>query len=404
MRTVVSSKSKGKVIFMFLGLLLVVVVLSAVLIFFLYSGPRSFLEDTVGPPPSDPETRKQWLAEKIKPMDKTLLVIDEKLPSWKELKQMNKSLGAKRNYPKFIKATQTYGTLPNLVEVLYFSDTLKYLGVNTQFVHANYWFKKGEFEFWYQDFKNARLLNQDESKRALVYNIMLAKKQGLAVILFPDYFELENGGMARLNISNDLEKRLEIIALEIAQIAEEYNVEYLVPVNQIEMLFESNGYDIKEAQQRTNAFYASVVPKIRKIYTGKIMYKMGGFQRWSNYDGISLKGADIFGFTGCYDHNRDDVDRVVMDIKESATQANKLSTKYGVPWFNAEFVVSNENSHRSNNSTFRIENYYRAGLAAFNKHAVPAGAKGFTVHSLLSSGQVYGTPAMSMIKKFFADH
>ncbi|MAF20201.1 MAG: hypothetical protein CMI55_00805 [Parcubacteria group bacterium] len=292
--------------------------------------------------------------------------------------------------------------MTNLVEVLYFGDALKDLGINTQFVHANYWFKKGDFELWYMDYDKPKDLSQDESKRALVYNILLAKQKGLAVILFPDYYQLEDGGMTELNISDDLEGRLETIALDLAQIAEEYNVEYLVPSNQIEMILDTNDYSVEETQRRTNAFYASIVPKIRQIYSGRIMYKMGGFSDWSNYDEISLNGADIFGFTGCYNRNRDEVSFVADDIKTFAAQANKLSQKYGIPWINAEFVVSNEESAIENHTVAKvlpIEDYYEAGLDAFKIYG--QNAVGFTIHSLLGSGKVYDTPAMPLIKEFF---
>lgn len=355
-------------------------------------------------PPQDPKARQAWLSEKIdNEKHEEFVSIDYQVPSWEELDKINESLVIKRTYPRYIKAVQTYGTLPNLVEVLYFGDVLEGLGVNTQFVHANYWFKDGELKFWYLGYDKPGDLSQDESKRALVHNILLAKQQGLAVILFPDYFQLEDGGMSEFNISSDLEGRLEKIALELAQIAEDYNVEYLVPSNQIEMILKTNNYGVEEAQQRTNAFYASIVPQIRKIYTGKIMYKMGGFNDWDNYDGISLAGADIFGFTGCYNRNRDSVDFITSDIKEFTTKANELSQKYGVPWFNAEFVVSDEqwtDTSRQVAQKSPIEDYYKAGLAAFDQYG--ANASGFTIHSLLGSGKVYGTPAMPLITNFFA--
>jgi hypothetical protein len=378
------------------------IVLLTIGFFFFDSGPERIFQNTVGPPPEDPEARKAWFSEKMVSMDMKTYILDEKLPSWKELDEINQSLSPKTKYPRYIKAVQTYGTTPNLVEVLYFADVLKDMGVNTQFVHANYWLKNGKFQLWYTSYDSPKELNQDGAKRALVHNILLAKQQGLAVILFPDYFQLEDGGMAKHNISDDLESRLETIALELAPIAEKYHVEYLVPSNQIEMIFESNGYSVEEAQRRTNAFYASVVPKIRKIYSGKIMYKMGGFGRWGNYEGISLKGADIFGFTACLNRNRDDLDRVVFEIKEASAMANKLSQQYGVPWFNAEFVISSDEVSGGSQvaQILPIEEYYEEGLAAFNQHG--KSAVGFTVHSLLTTGKVYDTPAMPLIKEFFA--
>ena len=384
-------------------MLVVIVVLALIYIF--STGPKftHFMMNSVGPPPEDSAARQAWLSETIKPADKQIVVLDEELPSWRELDKMNKEFEGKKIYPKYIKAVQTYNTVANLVEVLYFDDVLEDLGVNTQFVHANHWFKKGEFEYWYTDLDKPRLLNQNESKRALVYNILLAKQKGLAVILFPDYVELENNGMNKLGITTDLEERLETVALDLAEIAEKYNVEYLVPVNQIEMILNSNGYGVEETQERTNAFYASVVPKIKKVYSGKIMYKMGGFMNWNNYDQISLEGADIFGFTGCYNRNRNDVNFVVSDIRIAAAQARELSSKYEVPWINAEFVISDEpisGEHvigKQITEPQPIEDYYKAGLAAFNKYGTTA--EGFTVHSLLTSGKIYNTPAFDMIKK-----
>lgn len=391
-------------------LLGVIVVIILVVIFvgdFIFGGKGDGLFGEYQKAPSDPVQRIAWLSENIDNMDhEKFISLDYKVPSWKELDKINKSLPSKRNYPNYIKAVQTYGTLPNLVEVLYFGDVLKDLGVNTQFIHANYWYRNGKFKLWYLGYKIPKDLSQDESKRALVHNILLAKQQGLAVILFPDYFQLEDGGMEKLGISDDLEEHLERIVLDLAEIAEEYNIEYLVPVNQIEMILDSNGYSVEEAQQRTNAYYASVVPKIRKVYSGKILYKMGGFGRWNRYEEISLEGADLFGFTGCYNTNRDDPDFMVSDIKESSVMASKLSKKYGIPWINAEFVVSSDDIYvdpKYNNKKdidYPIESYYKAGLNAFNTYA--QNASGFTVHSLLGSGKVYDTPAFPLIKTFFA--
>ncbi len=379
--------------------------------FFFGPSPESFFMNAVGPPPENPQARVQWLSDNIDNMDhEKFVVLDESLPSWKQLDQLFKSIEPKENYPDFIKATQTYGTMPNLVEVLYFGDVLKDLGVNTQFIHANHWYKNGQFKLWYQDYQSPATLSQDESKRAIAHNILLAKQLGLAVILFPDYYQLEDGGMEKLGISTDLEERLETIALDLAELAEKYQVEYLVPVNQIEMILNSNGYSIQETQDRTNAFYARVIPKIRSVYSGKIFYKMGGFNRWHNYDNISLEGADLFGFTGCYNTNRDNLEFMSQDIKIASQKAGQLSQKYSIPWINAEFVISNEEFHsdrpldRPVDPNTPIEDFYQSGLTTFNQYGIGNGATGFTIHSLLGSGKIYNTPAYSLVKDFFASH
>jgi len=393
-----------KKLFFILGAVILILAIGELI----FGGPRDkFSSDThIGPPPEESEARKAWISQNVDNNDhETFISLDYKVPSWIKLNILNKSLSGKKNYPSYIKATQTYGTLPNLVEVLYFDDVLKDLGINTQFIHANYWLQDGELKLWYLNYDEPEPMSQDEAKRAIVHNILLARQQGLSVVLFPDYVEFEDGGMKKHNISPDeLFKHLEKVALELAPLAEKYNADYFVPVNQVENLLTSNGYSVKETQQRTNSVYAKVVPKVRQIYSGKIMYKMGGFNKWSNYDGISLQGADIFGFTTC--SRAPDPERVANDVQTSTTQAAKMSKQYGIPWIGIEFLINNPGDQMllfdKVKTDYPIEDMYKIGLKAFNQYGKTA--SGFTVHSLLGAGKIYDTPAYPLVKNFFASH
>lgn len=385
--------------------LLIVGLIIVVGAFFLFgSRPDNFSGrgKHIGPPPEDSETRKAWISENVDNNDhETFVKLDYEVPSWKELDKMNATLS--RKYPSYIKAIQTYGTLPNLVEVLYFGDVLKDLGVNTQFVHANYWLRDGDLKLWYLSYDEPEPMSNDEAKRAIVHNLLLAKQQGLSVVLFPDYVEFEDGGMTKHNISPEkLAEYIEAVALELAPLAEKYNADFFVPVNQIENLLTSNGYSVSETQERTNALYARVVPKVRQVYSGKIMYKMGGFNKWSNYDGISLAGADIFGFTTC--SRAPNPERVANDVQTSTTQASKMSEEYGIPWIGVEFLISNPGDQmvlfNEVKTDYPIEDMYKIGLEAFEKYGTTA--SGFTVHSLLGAGKIYDTPAYPLAKDFFA--
>ena len=392
---------KKKKIFLILGIIIILALLSD---FFFRSPKGGNFGPHVGPPPKDPEARLEWLSENVDNNDHgTFVTLDYKVPSWKQLDKMNQSLT--RNYPDYIKASQTYGTLPNLIESLYFGDVLKDLGVNTQFIHANYRLTGNDLELWYLSYDRPHDMNQDESKRALVHNILLAKKQGLSVILFPDYVQFEDGGMKEHNITpEELSNYLEAVTLELAPLAEKYHVDYFVPVNQIETLMDSNDYPVAETQQITNAFYTKVVPQVRDIYTGKILYKMGGFSRWSNFDGISLEGADLFGFTTC--SRSPTPEFVTREVKASSTQAEKMSKQYGIPWIGAEFVINNASDqmlmYDEVKTDYPIKDNYQAGLDAFSKYG--PSASGFTVHSLLGAGKIYDTPAFDLVKDFFASH
>jgi len=386
-----------------LSLIIGVIILLAIGDFF-FGGPIGISYEK---PPTDLTARKQWLSERIVSGSKDIVNLDHKVPSWKELKKMNESLPKRSEYPEFLKALQTYGPEANTAEVLYFGDVIKDLGVNTYFVHAAHHFNRGDLKLFYPKGSNPMLKSQDEAKRTIVHTIILARQQGLAVVLFPDYHDLEDGGMERLGVSDDLEERLKKISLEYAQIAEEYNVEYFVPVNQIEAILFSNNYPVNEIVERTNAFYADVIPEVKEIYSGKIMYKMGGLGDWYHYENISLEGADIFGFTGCYNKNNHDLNFVTDDIKAASTTAGKLSQKYDIPWINAEFVVTDQQSQTNmgtNTKEYSLEEYYQTGISGFNEYAVPQGAIGFTVHSLLMDGKIYDTPAFPLIKDFFSSN
>lgn len=389
------------------GITHLVIIIIVVVLLLVVAG--SFILDQPGKfgnyekPPNDPETRIAWLSENVDNNDhETFISLDYEVPSWEELDKMNKSLSNKI-YPDYIKATQTYGTLPNLVEVLYFGDVLKDLGANTHFVHANYWLRDGKLELWYLGYDEPRNMSQDESKRAIVHNILLAKQQGLSVVLFPDYVQIEDGGMTEHNISPDeLSSMLEKVALELAPLAEKYNVEYFVPVSQIENLLTSNDYPAEETRNRMNAFYSEVVPKVRELYSGKVMYKMGGFNKWENYDGVSLAGADIFGVTVC--GRSPSPESVAFDVESSATQAAKMSEEFGIPWIGIEFVINNPSDQMvlfdEVKTDYPMEELYKIGLEKFDKHG--GTASGFTVHSLLGAGKIYDTPAYPLVKDFFA--
>lgn len=130
---------------------------------------------------------------------------------------------------------------------------------------------------------------------------------------------------------------------------------------------------------------------------------MGGFNRWENYDGVSLAGADIFGVTVC--GRSPSPEQVTFDVTSSAKQAAKMSEEFGIPWIGAEFYISGESDQMMDfgevKTNYPVEELYEIGLAEFNENAQTA--SGFTVHSLLGGGKIYGTAAYPLVKDFFAE-
>lgn len=365
---------------------------------FIFGGPPGAEK-----PPADPEARKEWVAEKIidSLYNHQTINLNYKVPSQKELDRLKTQVSLKRVYPPFMNAVMEYGTDVYTANLLYFGDELQELGLNTIVLLPGYHVKNGQLQFFYSNTSGSpMLLSASEAKRAIAHSIIMAKQLGFTVILIPDYPDLEQGGFSQLKNPDQFEAELERVILELAEIAEEYGVEYLAPSNAMEMLMVENNYQRDEIYRRTNAYNARVTPKLRKIYSGKIFYKMGGLGDWPSYKNISLEGADLFGFTGCYYH---EPWFIADDIKQAAQVADAMSARDGVPWMNIEFFVRNEQDQLRDlgeiKVTTPIEEAYQVGLASFKENA--GNAVGFTITSYLGAGKIRGTKAQPLVKEFF---
>ena len=93
--------------------------------------------------------------------------------------------------------------------------------------------------------------------------------------------------------------------------------------------------------------------------------------------------------------------QAVSKIKQVA---NEISERDGVPWMNIEFFVRGEKDQLRDLGKIAmnepIENYYKAGLASFERNA--SGASGFTVASWLGMRSIRGTKAVLLMKDFFS--
>ena len=369
----------------------------------LFFRPNSFIQNMTEKPPEDPALRKDWVAEKVLTSiyDHDNFNMGYKIPSQRELNKLKKQISLERVYPKFMNSIMEYGTDTYTANLLYFEDELKDLGINTFVVLPLYHVENGRLEFFFPNPSGGpMLLSDDKAKRSIAHSILMAKQQGYTVILMPDYPDFENGGFADLTNPDDFEAEIERITLELAPIAEEYGAEYLAASNAIEMLMVGNGYELDEVYDRTNAYNKSIVPKIKELYSGKIMYKMGGIGNWQSYKNISVKGADLFGFTGCFESG---INLIKSDIRQAAQVADIMSKRDGVPWMNIEFFVRTEKDHLRDFGKLKevlpMKEAYDVGLAAFKTYS--SKAIGFTITGWLGAGKIRGTEAVPLVKEFF---
>ncbi len=195
-----------------------------------------------------------------------------------------------RTYPDFIKCSSVSSPeLPQVVERL---DELKPLGINTICI------MQGVDRF------NPRI-NQEQSelmKSTTLSSIREIKKAGFAIV-----FILDMGGPLAEKEYTKLtqDQFLEVVereALAWAALAEEYQVEYFAPANELPSKLHNflAGYSESERKRKkieeTNRWQQQILPKVQEVFKGKIVAKLGDYS-----NGLDPQGYDVVAYTISHD-------------------------------------------------------------------------------------------------------
>ncbi|MDZ7798223.1 MAG: hypothetical protein U5L76_01245 [Patescibacteria group bacterium] len=344
------------------------------------------------------EEKKDWLAEKLyesmytrKPID-----IGYEEPSQEDIQSKKQKTDLTKKYPSKINALFELGT--NTATLFYFSDELKDLGVNTYFVQAETRIENGELKIFQPCYSKKCILSQEEAERVVIDRMLMAKQEGFSVGFVPDLPDAFEVGRENYNI-DELNPRFKEMILKWAEIAEEYGVEYFVPINEYETLLYTNGYTIEKVYQYTNNFYDDLIPKIRKIYNGKIIIKSGALDSWSNQKGISRKKADLFGLGNWHAGTADEIKESTQKMVEVA---DEISVRDNLPWLVTEYYVATqedvEESFGQEGIVLPMKEAYEAGLSELKKSEENIG---FTFTGYIGRGKIRGTEAVSVLKNYF---
>lgn len=348
---------------------------------------------------------KSYVFEKSEPWDQNkqgMKYFGYKAPTAAELKDLKASMDLTRRYPNTLKGVFSPGPIPNTIELLYFSDELADLGVNTYWVIGEYRLNNNkalQFMPGFNQIGFPQVLSQSDAEKMLAWRLLLAKKAGFASILIPDFPDAFNVGRANFDIAK-LKPEFERVALDLAKLAEEYQAEYFAPVNEYDHMLYSNGYSMDEIAKLEREFYDELTPKIRKIYRGRVVYKTGNIGDWSNFPKLSMKGADLFGVGNAYTGGAGET---YKDEIAKAQAADLVSDRDSAPWFESEFLVyrpiDQQNWMGRIESSYPMDKTYMEGTSAFETAAKRA--VGFTFMSWTGVGRIRGTAAGAVIKDFF---
>lgn len=373
--------------------IIIIVALVVIVGMFVFGGPP-----TKQPPDGlSQDEHKEWIAEKVYEGIYTHEMIDlgYEVPTQKELEQLRQQTSLERVYPGKVNAIFEVGA--NLATLLHLDGELKDLGVNTYFVQAEYEQKWGKPQIFEPE--SGVFVSQEKAKRAIKHRMLMAKEKGFAVGFIPDYPSYFNFGRDKYDI-NKLEPQYIEVALEWAKIAEEYGLEYFVPVNEYEKLLESNGYDLDFIYEKTNAFYDKLMPQLRGIYSGKIIMKTGHLGDWENHKNLDHTAADLFGVGTYYALSAENIRE---DFSKMVKVADEISVRDGTPWLVTEYLIATpediERDFVGEGIKIDMKDAYEVAISELKKSRRNVG---FTFTGYIGTGKIRGTGAVPLLKDYFS--
>lgn len=185
-----------------------------------------------------------------------------------------------RSYPTYVKAVWEPIPYPNQYEMIkYDLDQLKDDGVNTIYILPIYPEYSAPPEY---------------TEETIIEEIKKVRQEGFAVFLCPDVL------IRNLDDLDEFLTGLKQFDLKWAEIAEDYNVEYFAPVNELYVVireklgYEENSIEAEQLWKRIDTWHQELLLAVREIYTGKICYKPASIGFNDDPSTITLTGYDIF--------------------------------------------------------------------------------------------------------------
>ncbi len=295
-----------------------------------------------------------------------------------------------RNYPSVIKGNWEPST-DHMSQILDSKvEELKELGVNTVSIVIEYNLNKDGSYFL------------EDGDEIYINHLKKAKKAGFAVLVSPNFVGASGHNYAEEGIDIDLTKHLqnsEEVALKWAKIAEEYQAEYFAPQNEFNGPIRGNfAADEQEEARITTEWHKEMLPKLKEIYSGRLMAKLD-----NAVEGIDVSGYDYVGMTISHGNGpmkgvREWLAGSFAILKEIGEKSNaqwlvsEAWFPYGGPWYPA---TTNEDGLSLDELQ---DDYYKMSLEEYQK----AGGKDYIFIAWLMPGmEIKDRPAEAVIKDYF---
>lgn len=295
-----------------------------------------------------------------------------------------------RNYPVIIKGNWEPST-NEMTQILNSEvEDLKELGVNTVSIVLEYNLNK-DGSYYLED-----------GEEIYISQLKKAKKAGFAVLVSPNFVGASGHNYAEEGIDINLEKHLqnsEEVALKWAKIAEEYQTEYFAPQNEFNGPIRGNFAEKGAEEARiTSAWHKEMLPKLKQVFTGKLMAKLDEPREGIDVTGYDYVGQTISHGNGNLKNVRNHLIteyKVLKEIGEKSKARWLVSEAwfpYGGPWYAA---TENEDGESLDELQ---DNYYKMSLEEYEK----AGGHDYIFIAWLMPGmEIKDRPAEAVIKEYF---
>lgn len=297
----------------------------------------------------------------------------------------------KRIYPAVIKGNWEPSSFHMAKMLTEDSDRIRELGVNTVSVSVEYSIDK-----------DATPLLNNESQ--LISNIAKAKEKGFAVLVAPNFVGASGHNFKEegINITRDEYLKIsEEIALKWAEFAEKYKVEFFAPQNEFNGMIGANfTQNDAEVAQITSDWHRRVLPKIKEVYSGKLLMKLSAIQ-----DGIDAKGYDFVGITVF--HGNDNLESFRKKLSSQYQILKNTAEKSGTKWLVSEAWFAyggpffNQTTNRTGESLDELQDdYFEASFEEYLK--LTDNPSGYIFIAWIMPGMdIKNRPAEKVIKEYF---
>ena len=291
-----------------------------------------------------------------------------------------------RSYPEVIKGNWEPSPFHMKLLMEEEVDELRDLGVNTVSISLEYRFRNDGSYF----------LNEAE----VIQNLYLAKKNGFAVLVAPNFVGSTGTNFEEMGIDMSLERFLQIsreVALKWAGISENYKVEFFAPQNEIDFMVRSN-FPEENFSKIVTEWHQEIAGELENVFHGKLMAKLSDVRPEYNFASYEYVGVTIIHFGMSLEKFRE-------GVRNKYTVLSQVAEESGSEWLVSEFCMLYSTEYWSWGAEVDLDecqdDYYRIATEEYLNFEGKKPAGFIFIAWLMPGMEIKGREASQVVENFF---